>query len=84
MELPRNLPKSQEDKRILGEFYDVFHQQQWFIRAEFYENHPTQMRRAIEAHVAYVPTLEMKNVLTWLHKYQLGIEWKVVENPNMA
>lgn len=80
MQLPLQLPKNQEDRRILGEFYDTFNRAQWFIRAEFFENHPTQMRRTIEAYVGYVPTLEMKEVLSWLHKYQLGIEWKTVEN----
>lgn len=80
MNLPKFLPNSQEDKRILGEFYDVFHNMQWFERAEIHENHPTQMRKTLEATVGYLPTLEMKEILTWAHKYQLGLEWKVLQN----
>ena len=80
MNLPKFLPKNVDDRRVLGEFYDIFHRMQWFERAELHENHPTQMRRTLEATVNYLPTLEMKEILTWAHKYQLGLEWKVLEN----
>jgi hypothetical protein len=80
MIFPSRHPKREEDKRALADFYDTFAKAQWFIKAEFVENHPTQMRNVIEAHVAYIPTLEMKDVLTWLHKFNLGIDWKVVES----
>ena len=80
MNLPNFLPTAQEDKRILGEFYDTFSKMQWFERAELYENHPTQMRRTLEATVRYLPTLEMKEILTWAYKYKLGLEWKVLGN----
>jgi hypothetical protein len=80
MNLPHFYPKSQEDRRVLGEFYDTFHRQEWFERAELHENHPTQMRKAIEATVRYLPTLEMKEILQWAHKYNLPIEWQVLGN----
>ena len=80
MNLPTFLPDSQEDRRILGEFYDTFARMQWFERAELYMNHPTQMRKALEITVRYLPTLEMKEILTWAHPYQIGLEWKVLGN----
>lgn len=80
MNLPNFLPNTHEDRRILGEFYDTFAKMQWFERAELHEKHPTQMRKAIEATVNYLPTLEMKEILTWAHKYQLSFEWIVKGN----
>lgn len=80
MTLPTFLPKTQEDKRVLGEFYDTFSRMQWFEKAELFENHPTQMCKALEVTANYLPTLEMKDILTWAHKYQLRIEWKVIGN----
>lgn len=80
MKLPTFLPNNQSDKRVLGEFYDTFSNMQWFEKAELYENHPTQMRRCLEATVRYLPTLEMKEILMWAHPYQLPIEWKVMGN----
>jgi len=80
MQLPTFLPKTQEDKRILGEFYDRFSKMQWFERAELHENHPTRMGKAIEVTANYLPTLEMKDILMWAHKYQLPVEWKVIGN----
>lgn len=82
--LPSFLPKNAEDKRILGEFYDTFHKMQWFGKAELFENHPTQMKKTLEVTVRYIPTLEMKEILTWLHKYQMGLEWKVIESPQQG
>ena len=80
MQLPTFLPNTQEDKRILGEFYDTFSRMQWFEKAEMFEKHPTQMRKTLEVVVNYLPTLEMKEILTWAHPYQLPIEWKVKGN----
>jgi len=80
MNLPNFLPKSPEDRRILGEFYDMFSRMQWFERAELHDNHPTQMRKALEVTANYLPTLEMKDILVWAHKYQLPVEWKVLGN----
>jgi len=80
MTLPTFLPKSQEDKRILGEFYDTYAKMQWFERAELYENHPTQMKRVIEVTVRNLPAFEMKEILTWAHKYNMGFEWKILSN----
>jgi hypothetical protein len=80
MTLPNFLPKNQEDKRILGEFYDKYSKMQWFERAELHENHPTQMKKAIEVTAAYLPTLEMKEILSWAHKYNIGFEWKILSN----
>jgi hypothetical protein len=80
MNLPNFLPKAAEDRKILGEFYDKFAKMQWFVRAEFYVNHPTQMRRTVEATVEYLPTLEMKDIIAWAHPYQIGLEWKVLGN----
>jgi hypothetical protein len=80
MTLPTFLPKNQEDKRILGEFYDNFAKMQWFDRAELYENHPSQMKKVLEVTVNNLPTLQMKDILSWAHKYQIGFEWKILSN----
>ena len=80
MQLPTRLPDNVEDKRILGEFYDVFSRMQWFEKAEMFENHPTRMSKAIEVTANYLPTLEMKEILMWAHKYQMPVEWKVKGN----
>ena len=80
MELPKRMPAKTEHRLILGEFYDTFAKMQWFERAELYENHPTQMRKTLEATVRYLPTLEMKEIITWAHPYQIGLEWKVLGN----
>lgn len=74
MQLPKFLPDSPEDRRILGEFYDLYKDRQWFDRAEIVENHPTQMRKTLEITVKYNPLLEMKEILNFIRKYNLALE----------
>ena len=72
--LPTKLPSSNEYKRILGEFYDKYKNKQWFHRAELIENHLTHMRPTIEIYCNYNPILEMKEIVPFISKYNLGLE----------
>lgn len=74
MEFPKKPIANPNKMRILGEFYDMFHNQQWFNRAEYVENHPSHMRDTIEIHCNYNPVLEMKYILQFIDKYHLGME----------
>lgn len=74
VELPKYLPTNTEHKRILGEFYDTYKNKQWFRRAELIPNHPTHMRATLEIHCNYTPVLEMKDILPFFTKYNLGME----------
>lgn len=74
MELPHKLPDNQELRRVLGEFYDSAKDRQWFERAELVENHPTHMKKTLELHCKYNPVLEMKEILSFCHKYDLALE----------
>jgi len=80
MTLPTFMPKTQADRQILGEFYDLYKDRQWFERAELYENHPKQMKKALEITVRYAPLLEMKEILTFIHKYNIGLETVSLSN----
>ncbi len=74
MELPIKPLANTGKRRILGEFYDKFHQQQWFHRAEYVENHPTHMKDTIEIYCKYNPVLEMKPILEFIDKHKLALE----------
>ena len=74
MELPTKPLANIEKRRILGEFYDRFHRQQWFHRAEYIENHPNHMKDTIEIHAKYNPVLEMREILEFFDKYHLAYE----------
>ena len=73
MKLPKYLPDNQEDRRILGEFYDTYKDRQWFERAEIVEKHPTHMKKTLEITVSYPPLLENKEILGFTHKYNLAL-----------
>jgi hypothetical protein len=74
MQLPKFLPKTQEDRMILGDFYNTYSNRQWFERAEIVENHPKHMKKTLEITVTYNPLLEIKEILTFVHKYNLAVE----------
>jgi len=74
MELPTKPLANVAKRIILGEFYDRFHRQQWFHRAEYVEDHPNHMRDTIEIHAKYNPVLEMKEVLEFMDKHHLAYE----------
>jgi hypothetical protein len=81
MELPKNTnTKNPEYRRILGEFYDIHKNDQWFQRAEFIEVHPSHMRPTIEVHCRNKPVLEMKNILQFAGRYNLALEWIILSN----
>lgn len=80
MRLPKQLPAGQEDRRILGEFYDTYKDRQWFDSAELVENHPTQMKKTLEVFVAYNPLLEAKELLTFTQKYNLALVVTTLRN----
>lgn len=74
--MPREntLPKDPEKRRILGEFYDINKNKQWFWRAEYIENHPTHMCDTLVIYPKYNPVLEMKDILTFGDKYKIALE----------
>jgi hypothetical protein len=76
MQLPLKLESisNPEHRRILGEFYDLNKNKQWFHRAEFVEMHPTHMKAALEIYCMYNPVLEMKELLQFTSKYNLALE----------
>jgi hypothetical protein len=74
MELPRQLPKNPELRRVLGEFYDFNKNKQWFHRAELVEMHSTHMKPTLEIHCTYNPVLEMKEILQFCSKYNIANE----------
>lgn len=74
MKLPNQLPKGQEDRRVLGEFYDINKDRQWFEQAELVENHPKHMKKTLVVTVNYNPLLENKEILGFVHKYNLALE----------
>jgi hypothetical protein len=74
LELPRRLPKGKEYRRILGEFYDINKNKQWFNRAEFVELHPTHMKPTLVIICDYAPVLEMKEILQFTANYNLALE----------
>lgn len=74
MELPRKLPAKIEHRVILGEFYDINKNKQWFDRAEFVENHPNYMKPAIQIYCGYNPVLEMKEILQFAESHNVAVE----------
>jgi len=74
MQLPEQMPTDADDRRILGEFYDQYKDNQWFQRAELIPNHPRQMKRTLEIYAAYNPLLQMKDLISFTSKYNLALE----------
>lgn len=74
MELPRKMPESFEHRRILGEFYDINKNKQWFLRAELNELNANHMKPTIEIYCSYAPVLEMKEILQFCGKYNIAHE----------
>lgn len=74
MELPRQMPNGLEYRRILGEFYDTNKNKQWFNRVELIEMHSSHMKPTLEIHCDYNPVLEMKEIIAFTSKYNLGLE----------
>ena len=75
MVLPNKLDRlSQEDRNILGEFYNGYSTRQWFHRAEIIEKHPKHMKKTLELSVNYNPVLEMKEVLSFTQRYNMAID----------
>ena len=74
LELPRKLPKGKEHRRILGEFYDINKNKQWFNRAELVELHPTHMKPTLVIICDYNPVLEMKEILQFTGTYNLALD----------
>ena len=74
MELPKKMPQSTEHRRILGEFYDLNKNKQWFDRAEFVELHSSHMKPTIEIYCQYNPVLEMKEILEFTTKHNIALE----------
>lgn len=74
MELPRKMPVKVEHRVILGEFYDMNKNKQWFDRAEFIENHPNYMKPTIQIFCSYNPVLEMKEILQFAESKNVAVE----------
>ncbi len=75
MELPRKMPQKMEHRQILGEFYDINKNKQWFDRAEFIELHANHMKPALEVYCSYNPVLEMKEILQFTGLHNIAIEF---------
>jgi len=75
MELPKRLPEKNEHRVILGEFYDINKDKQWFDRAEFIANHPTTMKPTIQIFCSFTPVLEMKEILQFAEKRSVAVEF---------
>lgn len=80
MRLPTEMPEGAEDRRILGEFYDLHVKKQWFDMALLIVNHPQQMRKTLVVYVNYNPAFEQKDILAFTHKYNLGLQ--IISNQN--
>lgn len=74
MRLPSQLPINEEDRKALGEFYNNHSTKQWFDKAEIVEQHPTHMKRTLVLNVNFTPAFEMKEILSFTHKYNLGLD----------
>jgi len=74
MELPRRLPEKREFRRILGEFYDVNKNRQWFNRAELVELHSTHMKPTLEIYCDYNPHFELNAILEFTTRYNIAHE----------
>jgi|PlaIllAssembly_1097288.scaffolds.fasta_scaffold619722_2 hypothetical protein len=73
MQLPNKLPNDQRLRVALGKFYDAAKDKQWFQKAEIVEKHPSNMRNTLELYVNYNPVLEMKEILSFTHEYDLAL-----------
>jgi hypothetical protein len=80
MQLPKQLPNNEADRNILGEFYNLYNNAQWFERADIVENHRTLMKKTLEITVKYNPLLEAKEILGFVHKYNLALSTVVIRN----
>ena len=69
-----------EERRILGEFYDLNANKQWFRGARILHKHPNTLTKTIEIIANYKPVVEMKEVISFGHKYQLSTEWIILGN----
>jgi hypothetical protein len=67
-------PLNEEERRWLGEFYDWNKSKQWFRGALIVKNHQKQFKTTLEVYTNYNPVLEMKTILEFVNKYQLGVE----------
>jgi hypothetical protein len=74
MELPRKMPSKIEHRIILGEFYDMNKDKQWFDRAEFVELHPTHMKPTLEIYCSYNPVLDMKDIIQFTESKNVAIQ----------
>jgi ketol-acid reductoisomerase len=74
MELPKRMPAKTEHRLILGEFYDINKNKQWFDRAELIELHPNHMKPTIEIYCSYNPVLEMKEILQFASGHNIAVE----------
>jgi hypothetical protein len=80
MRLPTYLPNTPEDKRILGEFYDIHAKKQWFDMALIEEPNQNNLRKTLVVHTNYNPAFEQKDILEFVHKYNLG--FNLISNQN--
>lgn len=74
------LPNNPKDREILKEFIGTYASHQWLRGANIIENHPTTFRKTLEVHVNYRPINEMVQIQSFIHKYNLAIEFVQVES----
>lgn len=74
------LPTNEADRQILAEFISTYATKQWLRGANVIENHPNTMRKTLEVHVNYRPVNEMITIRTFVHKYNLALEFVQADN----
>ena len=73
------LPTDEKDRQILAEFIKTYHTHEWLRGANVIPDHPTQMRKTLEVHVNYRPINEMVQIRSFVHKYNLALEFVQVD-----
>jgi hypothetical protein len=72
------LPTNEQDRQILAEFIQTYHQRQWLRGANVIENHPERMCKTLEVAVNYKPVAEMKELLEFAHSKHIALNITVV------
>ncbi len=67
---------SDEDKKIIFEFYGLYSNRQWFDKVELLVQKvtPTQTNKVLQLSCNYNPLLEMKEILSFTQRYNLTVE----------
>jgi len=78
--LPERLPIDPNDRKILGDCYDLFCTRQWFRGADLVFNHPTHMCKTLVIKCEYKPVAEMTEILGFIQSRQISVDWVVMSH----